>query len=153
MNQTKRSGRRGRGRLAVVGGVAITSLLLVLAVASTSGSGNLGSFIPLGTKAAAVVHSVEAQLLEDCLSLEQATALMSSALKEAGVPSDFIARTDGGIMSRSEEGAWEAVLEHLADGCYTYTAASNDASGKRVFYFAGPETLREAEAFWASQGD
>jgi hypothetical protein len=152
MNQTKGMGRQGRRRLAVVAGLAVTALLVVVVVVpSTSGSGDLGAFDPLGAAGAAAVHSVETQLLEDCFSLDQATALMSSALKEAGAPSVFVARTDGGIMSRTEEGAWEAVLRHLDQGCYTYTAASNDASGRRVFYFAGPETLRQAEAFWASQ--
>ena len=151
MREIEQTGRRGRRRLAVVAGVAITALLVVLAAASTIGTGNLGSFTPMGAKAIAALEPVQARLMEDCLNLEQAPALWKSALVEAGVPSDFIVSTDGGIQSKI--GEFELVKRHLAKGCYMYAGVGNDASGKRVFYFAGPETLQEAEAFWAAQGN
>ena len=152
MGQHEQPMPAGRRRIALATGVAITALLIVLATASTSGSGRHGSFIPLGATAADAVQAVEDQLMQECLSLEQATGLLSSALTEAGIgPDDYTVRTDGGIQSRI--GEFDLVLEHLAKGCHTYAGVGSDASGDWVFYVAGPGTLAAAEAEWAQEAE
>ena len=107
MGQHEQPMPAGRRRIALATGVAITALLIVLATASTSGSGRHGSFIPLGATAADAVQAVEDQLMQECLSLEQATGLLSSALTKAGIgPDDYTVRTDGGVQSKSASSTW-----------------------------------------------
>lgn len=140
MRQTERVGRPSRRRLTLVAGVVTTSLVVVIATASTLG--RVGPNITaLSPEAHDVAKLVASQLGAGCLNKEQATALISSALADAGATSSFTVRTDGPLAHPIGEG--DVVRQHIAKGCYVYSGTGLDGAGYRVFYSSGPDAIAE----------
>lgn len=83
----------------------------------------------------AVLERVREQLLETCVSREEAIELVRAALETAGVvdPDVRAGGPVGGPVDRLQE-----IQEHVESGCYIYSTASLTAEGGRIYYVAGP---------------
>ena len=78
---------------------------------------------------------VRERTMSECLDKEEAKQLIGAALGKAGV-TDWSIRTDGPVAHPIGEG--ETMRQHLAAGCYVYSAVSWDGNGRPVVYLAGP---------------
>lgn len=87
-----------------------------------------------GPKVSAAMDGVQRELMTRCLSIDEASAFVSSVALSAGV-GDFSVVSDGPIAYPSDEK--DAALAHLTAGCTIYSGSGSDANGAQVFYISG----------------
>lgn len=131
--------KRRHTRILALAGLLAT--LAVLVVASTAWVDSGPNFEPLSAAAGSAVRSVEDESRASCLGKSQITELLAAELAAAGDTRPYTVRADGGVQY--PVGERDEVLAHIKNGCYIYSAVGYDASGKRVYYIAGPESLAE----------
>lgn len=80
------------------------------------------------------MDGVAAELMRRCLTRDEASALISSTLERLGVTGWSIG-DDGPVTAPI--GQEQAVLDHMAAGCYVYAGSQSQPAGGRVFYISG----------------
>ncbi|MGZ4150308.1 MAG: hypothetical protein ACXVQJ_09735 [Actinomycetota bacterium] len=105
----------------VVAGFVVTKKQVVLLPAS-------------GPTVSAAIQGVAATLMSECLSKDDAIALVTSVLSGIG-QTDFTISTDGPVGYPL--GQQDAVRSHIASGCVVYSATGWDANGRPVYYISG----------------
>lgn len=88
----------------------------------------------MGADVARAMDRVQATLMEQCLDRDEAAALIASELGALGV-TDWSIRTDG--PQAVPIGQEQAVLDHVAAGCYVYSSSQSAPDGTRVYYIFG----------------
>lgn len=85
--------------------------------------------------AAAALDDVAARLMSGCLDRQQATQLLLSTVRGAGVEHAQI-RTDGPLAWPDNQR--DAVRRHLASGCTVFSGSGHDEAGHPVYYLSDP---------------
>jgi len=75
------------------------------------------------------MHAIEARLMADCMTEDEARAFVDSTMDGLGVTAWSI-RTDGPIVFRN--GQQEAVESHIASGCTVWGGSGHDDAGTLV---------------------
>ena len=86
---------------------------------------------PLSPAVRAALEVVSARLLDDCFEPDEAVALVSTALLEAG-SGGFFVRTDGPIGGPSDR--IDEIMAHVEAGCAIYGGSGATEDGTPVFY-------------------
>ena len=84
----------------------------------------------------AALESVRGELMSRCFNEQEARALLSTTLAGVGA-SDGEIRTDGPLAY--PEGERDAVLKHVAAGCFVFSGSGRSPDGP-VYYISGGET-------------
>jgi hypothetical protein len=104
--------------------------------AAPAGDSRAVYLIPsMGGDVAKAIDQVAGELMRQCLGKEKALAFVAAALRNTGATRWSI-RTDGPLMTPI--GQEDAVLKHIADGCFVYSGSQTESDGSRVFYIVGP---------------
>lgn len=88
----------------------------------------------MGGDVAKAMDRVGLELMRRCLGRNEASALISSTLNDLGVTGWSIGN-DGRVLAPI--GQEDAVLTHIADGCFVYSGSQSQPDGGRVFYITG----------------
>ena len=80
------------------------------------------------------VHGAQADLMSNCLGKNEAIAFVSSVLEAAGVE-DFRVETDGPFAYPLDQE--EQVKQHVAEGCWVYSASGHADDGTPTYYLSG----------------
>lgn len=118
-------------------GAALLALFLVASIVLVALATSTSARQELSTRPDINIDVID-QLMAQCLSLDEATALIGGAARANGL-ANWSVRTDGPFSY--PVGQRDVVVDHVRGGCYVYSGAGFDGQGVPVFYLAGPETI------------